>query len=43
MLALGHRPVLDNIHFSRIYHSAFSTDDVAKDFQLRLDKLALRA
>ena len=35
MLALGHRPVLDNRHLSRIYLNAFSTDDVAKEFQLR--------
>ena len=40
VFVLGHRPVLHNGNLLRVYTEALSTNNVAKEVQLRLDKLA---
>ena len=36
----GHSPVLHNGNLVRVYREALGTNDVVKEVQLRLDKLA---
>ena len=40
VFVLGHRPVLHNGNLLRVHLKALGTDNVAKEVQLRLDKLA---